>query len=236
MTLEELQQQVDKDFKLDDTELDAESIKIPLLHNKYLQHFNKFSLLLKKAEYDYNILKRHKWEYYTGKSDQSVYAEKPFDLKILKADVFARLFSGKVTPGTLAEIEKALPSDPLQATKIILKELVKEAGVEDEEYSGAATSTGTINIGPGKSIEMDLQSSDIAPQVPVEVPTTAIPGSSISSAQVVAPLPTMGGQPQQTNVARAQQAFPFDPIFAAADGGIADKGIMNTSRGRQMVV
>ena len=117
-----------------------------------------------------------------------------------------------------------------------MKELVKEAGVEDEKYSGAATSTGTINIGPGKSIEMDLQSSDIAPQVPVEVPTTAIPGSSISSAQVVAPLPTMGGQPQQTNVARAQQAFPFDPIFAAADGGIADKGIMNTSRGRQMVV
>ena len=36
MTLEELQQLVDKDFKLDDTELDAESIKIPLLHNKYL--------------------------------------------------------------------------------------------------------------------------------------------------------------------------------------------------------
>ena len=32
MTLEELQQLVDKDFKLDDTELDAESIKIPLLH------------------------------------------------------------------------------------------------------------------------------------------------------------------------------------------------------------
>ena len=27
MTLEELQQQVDKDFKLDDTELDSESIK-----------------------------------------------------------------------------------------------------------------------------------------------------------------------------------------------------------------
>ena len=88
MTLEELQQQVDKDFKLDDTELDAESIKIPLLHNKYLQHFNKFSLLLKKAEYDYNILKRHKWEYYTGKSDPSVYVEKPFDLKILKADLY----------------------------------------------------------------------------------------------------------------------------------------------------
>jgi|TARA_B110000881_G_scaffold46788_1_gene39048 hypothetical protein len=87
MNLEELQQAVDKDFKLDDTELDTESIRIPLLHNKYLQHFNKFSLLLKKAEYEHKALVRQKWEYYTGKSDPSVYKEKPFDLKILKSDV-----------------------------------------------------------------------------------------------------------------------------------------------------
>ena len=38
MTLEELQQSVNKDFKLDDTELDTESINIPLLHKKYLIH------------------------------------------------------------------------------------------------------------------------------------------------------------------------------------------------------
>ena len=87
MTLEELQTQVNRDFKLDDTELDSESIKIPLLHNKYLQHLNKFSLLLKKAEYDHKLLVREKWEYYTGKADASVYREKPFDLKVLKADV-----------------------------------------------------------------------------------------------------------------------------------------------------
>ena len=87
MTLEELQIQVNRDFKLDDTELDSESIKIPLLHNKYLQHLNKFSLLLKKAEYDHKLLVREKWEYYTGKADASVYQEKPFDLKVLKADV-----------------------------------------------------------------------------------------------------------------------------------------------------
>jgi hypothetical protein len=87
MTLEELQQSVDRDLKIDDTELDTESINIPLLHNKYLQHYNKFSLLLKKSEYEYRVLKRQKWEYYTGKADSSVYKEKPFDLKILKADV-----------------------------------------------------------------------------------------------------------------------------------------------------
>ena len=87
MTLEELQQAVNKDFKLDDTELDTESVNIPLLHNKYLIHFNKFSLLLKKAEYDHKSMIRDKWEYYTGKADPSVYKEKPFDIKVLKADV-----------------------------------------------------------------------------------------------------------------------------------------------------
>ena len=87
MTLEELQQSVNKDFKLDDTELDTESVNIPLLHNKYLIHYNKFSLLLKKAEYDHKSMIRDKWEYYTGKADPSVYQEKPFDIKVLKADV-----------------------------------------------------------------------------------------------------------------------------------------------------
>ena len=87
MTLEELQQSVDKDFKLDDTELDTESTKIPLLHNKNLQHFNKFSLLQKKAQQEFNTLEREKWEYYTGKADPSVYQEKPFNLKVLRQDV-----------------------------------------------------------------------------------------------------------------------------------------------------
>ena len=87
MTLEELQQSVNKDFKLDDTQLDVESVNIPLLHNKYLIHFNKFTLLLKKAEYDHKSMIRDKWEYYTGKADPSVYKEKPFDIKVLKADV-----------------------------------------------------------------------------------------------------------------------------------------------------
>ena len=87
MTLEELQQSANRDLKIDDTDLGTESINIPILHNKYLQHFNKFSLLLKKAEYEQKVLKRQKWEYYTGKADASVYQEKPFDLKILKADV-----------------------------------------------------------------------------------------------------------------------------------------------------
>ena len=87
MTLEELQESVNKDFKLDDTELDRESVNIPLLHNKYLIHFNKFNLLRKKADQDHKTLIREKWEYYTGKADPSVYQAKPFNIKLLKQDV-----------------------------------------------------------------------------------------------------------------------------------------------------
>jgi len=87
MNLEELQAEADKDLVIDDTELDTESLKTPILHNKYLQYYNKINLLLKKSQWEERTLNREKWEYYTGKSDPSVYKEKPFDLKVLKADV-----------------------------------------------------------------------------------------------------------------------------------------------------
>ena len=87
MDIEQLQEQVDKDLKINDTELDSESLKTPQLHNKYMKHLTKFKLMLSRAEGEYNTLKREKWEYYTGKAPAEVYAEKPFDLKILKTDI-----------------------------------------------------------------------------------------------------------------------------------------------------
>jgi response regulator RpfG family c-di-GMP phosphodiesterase len=68
MDLEQLQLEADKDLKINDTELDLESLKTPQLHNKYMKHLTKFKLLLSKAEAE-------------------VYAEKPFDLKILRTDI-----------------------------------------------------------------------------------------------------------------------------------------------------
>ena len=87
MDLETLQNQVDVDLKIDDTELDLESIRTPQLHNKYLKLFTKYSLQLKKAKDDYDGLYKFKWEYYTGKATLSVYKAEPFDLKVLKSDV-----------------------------------------------------------------------------------------------------------------------------------------------------
>ena len=87
MDLETLQNQVDVDLKIDDTELDLESIRTPQLHNKYLKQFTKYSLQYKKAKDDYDGLYKFKWEYYTGKSTMEVYQAEPFDLKVLKSDI-----------------------------------------------------------------------------------------------------------------------------------------------------
>ena len=87
MDLEKLQEQADSDLKINDTELDLESLKTPQLHNKYMKHLTKFKLMLSRAEGDLYNTKRNLWEYYTGKADASVYAEKPFDLKVLRTDV-----------------------------------------------------------------------------------------------------------------------------------------------------
>ena len=87
MNIDELYSEVERDIKIDDTELDLESIRTPQLHNKYLKIFTKHSLQYKKLQDDYKVLYRVKWEYYTGKASPEVYAEKPFELKVLKADI-----------------------------------------------------------------------------------------------------------------------------------------------------
>ena len=87
MKLEEIQSEWSKDCKLDKTELSSESLNIPVLHNKYLKFLNKYKLLLVKAEDEYKLLKKYKWEYYTGKAEERVYKVEPFDLIILRQDI-----------------------------------------------------------------------------------------------------------------------------------------------------
>ena len=63
MDLEKLQEQADKDLKINDIELDLESLKTPQLHNKYMKHLTKFKLMLSRAEAELSNVKREKWEY-----------------------------------------------------------------------------------------------------------------------------------------------------------------------------
>ena len=87
MTLDELQAQAEKDLKIDDTELDLESLKTPQLHSQYLKTYSTYALMMKKAEGDYSKLHIKKWLFYTGKAEPQEYKEKNFDLKVLRQDV-----------------------------------------------------------------------------------------------------------------------------------------------------
>lgn len=90
MKLEDIRSMVETDLKLNETELDTESMRIPQIHGKYLNILFDERLMLKRHEADYSVMKRLKWEYYGGKMDQEQLDElgwEQFDLKILRQDL-----------------------------------------------------------------------------------------------------------------------------------------------------
>lgn len=90
MTLNEIIEQAKQDLKFDDTELDQESLRIPQLHNKYLNFYHEEKLRYQGYKTNYSKLFKLKWEYYTGKLSEDQLKElgwEPFDLKILRQDV-----------------------------------------------------------------------------------------------------------------------------------------------------
>ena len=90
MNLENIKSMVAKDCIIDETRLDAESLRLPQLHNKYLNFLMDAKLILERKKNDFYRMRRNKWEYYTGKMDEATLARlgwEPFDLKILKQDI-----------------------------------------------------------------------------------------------------------------------------------------------------
>jgi len=90
MRFDDIRKMVAKDMVIDDSELDLESLKIPQLHNKYLNLFHDERILLRKLEADRRELIRDKWEFYTGKMSQEELDNRgwePFQLKVLKQDL-----------------------------------------------------------------------------------------------------------------------------------------------------
>ena len=82
MNLETLQEMWKTDSKLDEDQHDNDSLAIPQLHMKYMEFYNKFSLMKKEREIEMKRLIKEKWLYYKGKASSKVYKELPFDLKL----------------------------------------------------------------------------------------------------------------------------------------------------------
>ena len=89
-TLEMIHELWDVDSKIDDLELDLESLKIPQLHSKYMKIMNDESRILNRMMFTHKMLEKDKFEYYSGKMCEEDLEErnwKPLTLKILKGDI-----------------------------------------------------------------------------------------------------------------------------------------------------
>lgn len=66
MKLSEIQEEWKLDSKINELELGSEAIKVATLHSKYLSLLSNVKLQLRKAESDYNNMRRVKYKYYRG--------------------------------------------------------------------------------------------------------------------------------------------------------------------------
>jgi hypothetical protein len=97
MKLEEIEALWEQDIKIDRTELDTESLKIPSLHGKYYKIYLREKVQLKAEEQSYKQYYKLKHEYYTGKLSQSELNElgwEPFQF-VLKNDLQVYIDSDK---------------------------------------------------------------------------------------------------------------------------------------------
>ena len=133
MNLSEIQDQVKRDLKINDLELDIESLRIPSLHIKYLQFLTENSLKLKKANRELAVLKRNKWIYYTVKASEDVYKEKgDFPLKLKTKDEERTFIEAD------EEIQKKKTEVEYYETVVdYLQEIVKQIGQRNFQIKNA---------------------------------------------------------------------------------------------------
>jgi hypothetical protein len=91
LKIEEVIEMWQQDAKIDDVDLDTESLNVPVLHGKYLKLFYEQKLRLKKFKIQYKTLNKTLSEYYRGElnnpEDLKVIGREPWEKHVLKADI-----------------------------------------------------------------------------------------------------------------------------------------------------
>ena len=90
MDIEDIEKSWTRDSNIDDTQLDLEALKIPVLHSRYLNIYNAESKEFHRNSEFHKILVNDKAEYYLGNMCQEDLDQRgwaPFNLKVLKQDL-----------------------------------------------------------------------------------------------------------------------------------------------------
>ena len=118
--LSDIQEMWKKDCLIDDIELDASSLQVPILHAKYSEILSNQKLIQIRYENQLKDLQKDKWLWYTGKLSQEEIQEKNWDydpfngLTILKSD-YDKFF------GADRDIQKAI--EKMEYCKIVVEYL-----------------------------------------------------------------------------------------------------------------
>ena len=87
MKIEEINIMLAEDSKIDESALDAESLKISYLHGKWYAIYMTEARVLRTVHNELKALRRTKTEYYLGKATDEVYLANPLHLKVLRSDL-----------------------------------------------------------------------------------------------------------------------------------------------------
>ena len=118
--LSDIQEMWKTDCKIDDIELDASSLQVPVLHAKYSEILSNQKLIQIRYENKLKDLQKDKWLWYTGKLSQEEIQEKNWDydpfngLTILKSD-YDKFF------GADRDIQKAI--EKMEYCKVVVEYL-----------------------------------------------------------------------------------------------------------------
>ena len=98
MDIEDIEKSWNRDSKIDDTQLDLEALKIPVLHSRYLNIYNEEAREFHRMSELHKVLVNDKAEYYLGNMGQEDLDQRgwsPFNLKVLKQDLQRYIESDK---------------------------------------------------------------------------------------------------------------------------------------------
>lgn len=83
----DLLQMIKDDCIIDKSQLDIESLKTPSLHGKWYGLYLEEKRILRSMEVEFQKQKKIKYDYYLGRSEDSVYEDEPLPLKITRQDL-----------------------------------------------------------------------------------------------------------------------------------------------------
>lgn len=127
MKFEEIHRMASEDLKIDRFNLVNEATRTPVILSKYLEIYRNEKAMLHTLTSKFSVLKKDKWEYYSGKASPEVYEQHPFDKKILRQDVDIYLESDE-------EIINLSNKINIQKEKCFYLEKILR-GIEQREFS-----------------------------------------------------------------------------------------------------